>query len=168
MSAASSLYPGLMGAAAYNPLLSNALAADPFRDPYRAALSMYNPGAAAGVAAAAAAAAAAAKASDPLREARERELLRMNPLGSMIMNEQDKARIAALTGAAGLPPHAAAPGFFPPPPPHSSLSMLGAAGFPPHLPPHLAPSAAAAAAAAAAAKTPTSQGMLNEKLTCAN
>ena len=111
-------------------------------------------------------------APDPLREARERELLRMNPLGSMIMNEQDKARLAALTGGAaiaGLPPHAAAaaaaaaaasgapPGFFPP---HSMHSMLGAAaGFPPrHFPPHLAPSAAAAAAAAAAAKNPTSQG----------
>jgi hypothetical protein len=119
MSQASNMYAHLMMGAAYNPSAmfspGGAAAMDPFRDPYRV-LSMYN-------------AAAAAK-SDPLREARERELLRLNPLGSMIMNEQDKARLAAIGGYPQAPP---TPGFFPPPPP-SSLSMLG--GFPP---PPLAP-----------------------------
>lgn len=95
---------------------------DPFRDPYRA-MAMYG-------------------SKDPLREARERELLRLNPLGSMIMSEQDRARMASL----GYPPVTAAPpGLFGP---HSSMGMLGASGFPPHS------SAAVAAAAAAAAKSP--------------
>ena len=77
---------------------------DPFRDPYHA-LAMY------GSTAAAAAAAAAAK--DPLREARERELLRMNPLGSMILSEQERARLSIPPlGAPPLPPHSA-PGIFP-------------------------------------------------------
>ena len=87
---------------------------DPFRDPYRA-LSMY------------AAAAAQQSKMDPLREARERELMRMNPLGSMIMNEQDRARLSALGYPA--PPPTPGGGLFPPP---TSLGMLGAgAGFPP-------------------------------------
>ncbi|XP_059090411.1 autism susceptibility gene 2 protein-like isoform X2 [Tigriopus californicus] len=95
---------------------------DPFRDPYRA-MAMYG-------------------SKDPLREARERELLRMNPLGSMIMSEQDRARMVSM----GYPPVTAAPpGLFGP---HSSMGMLGASGFPPHS------SAAVAAAAAAAAKSP--------------
>ncbi|XP_040578746.1 uncharacterized protein [Lepeophtheirus salmonis] len=63
---------------------------DPFRDPYKSLMSgapPYPP-------------------KDHLREARERELLRQNPLGSMIVNEQDRVRMVALSG--GYPPHTVA------------------------------------------------------------
>ncbi len=112
---ATGLIPPLPGASPLAPpssLLAGGLAADPFRDPYRA-LSMYG-----------AAAAAAAAAKDPLREARERELLRLDPLGSMIMNEQERARLAALgyppTTPAGLPPTGLPSSLYPP----TSLGML--------------------------------------------
>ena len=66
---------------------------DPFRDPY--------------LAAAAAASNPYLKAEAHLREAREREMLRMNPLGSMIMSEHDRARMA-LAYPPGVFPHSAA------------------------------------------------------------
>ena len=71
--------------------MPNAL--DPFRDPYLAA----------------AAAASNPYLKDPLREAREREMLRMNPLGSMIMNEHDRARMALAYPSGAFPPSAAHP-----------------------------------------------------------
>ena len=99
---------------------------DPFRDPYLAA----------------AAAASNPYLKDPLREAREREMLRMNPLGSMIMSEHDRARMAL----------AYPPGLFPPSATHPAAAGLygmsaahlaaGAAG---KIPPPLGPPAAGAA-----------------------
>ena len=82
------------------PGASAASRLDPFADPYRS-LAMYG-----------------APGKDPLREARELELMRMagaNPLGSML--EQDRARLAAM----GLPPHSSA--YLPP---TSALGALGA------------------------------------------
>ena len=67
---------------------------DPFRDHYLAAAAMG-------------AAASNPYLKDPLREAREREMIRMNPLGSMIMSEHDRARMA-LGYPPGLLPHSAA------------------------------------------------------------
>jgi len=86
-------------------------AVDPLRDPYRA-LSLYG-----------AAAAVAGAAKDPLREARERELLRLNPLSSMIAGEQERARLAAMA----YPPSTSTAALFPPPP--GSLPVA-APGFP--------------------------------------
>ena len=107
--AALGLFPGLNGrAGAATPLPPAAgfgahglmhHALDPFRDPYLAA----------------AAAASNPYFKDPLREAREREMLRMNPLGSMIMSEHDRARMALAYPAGAFPPsagHPAAAGLY--------------------------------------------------------
>ena len=99
---------------------------DHFRDPYLAAAAMgaTNP-----------------YLKDPLREAREREMMRLNPLGSMIMSEHDRARMAL-----GYPS-----GLYPPPAPSPAaaglygMSAALAAGAASKIPPHFgAPGAASA------------------------
>ena len=69
---------------------------DPFRDHYLAAAAMG-------------AATSNPYLKDPLREAREREMLRLNPLGSMIMSEHDRARMALGYPPGLFPPSAASP-----------------------------------------------------------
>ena len=69
---------------------------DPFRDHYLAAAAMG-------------AAASNPYMKDPIREAREREMLRMNPLGSMIMSEHDRARMALGYHPGMFPPSVASP-----------------------------------------------------------
>ena len=98
--------PGLPGAASI-PGAAPVPGLDPFRDPYLAAAA-----AAAGLQGAA----ANPYLKDPLREVREREMMRLaNPLGSMM--EQERARLAS----------AYPPGFFPPPGVHGAAAASAAA-----------------------------------------
>jgi hypothetical protein len=124
---------------------------DPFRDPYRLDLLTR----------------------DPLREAREREFLRLNPLSSLMNSELERAKAMSSfgypVGLSGYPgyPASSLPAHKLPPPPHHLSSLYGhttAAAVPPslgglthpgltaahHLGLNGVPGSAAAAAAAAA------------------
>jgi hypothetical protein len=129
-----------------------------FRDPYRS-LSLMQGGMPSP-----ASLAAAAAAKDPLREARERELMRLsNPLGSMMMGEQERARLMAMNyAAASASPHLTASSLFPHlgmygaaaskmyPPTHSPSGFPGLGPAPRLTPPPPSPSGPGGAASAAA------------------
>jgi hypothetical protein len=113
-------HAAMLGAAAARPPFADYPGLDPFRDHY-----LLSAGAG----------------RDPLREARERELLRLsaaaaNPLSSLMNSELERAKALSMASSYGYPPLSATPGYpgYPGhhklvgPSPHHLAGLYGAAG----------------------------------------
>jgi hypothetical protein len=99
---AAAMYPHLMAPSMsrapgpFDPYSAAVSGLDPFRDPY------------------------GLLARDPLREAREQQLLRLNPLGSLVNSELERAKALGLAGYSSLPTPGLPPGY----PTTTTLSMM--------------------------------------------